>query len=77
MICMNPTTGEPNTPCQPNDIAWLTYSEAQALGGASPFKLDNAAASIISASILLVWATAWGIKQIVLVMRKHDDEKTE
>lgn len=37
--------------------------------GASPFALDVPAASAIAAAVLLVWAGAWGARQIINHLR--------
>lgn len=61
-----------SSPCAPMDSVVMTYGEYVAVvpqdkstGSASPFILTMQEGSAIAAAIALVWAVAWGYKQLI------------
>ncbi len=59
--------------CAPGELVVLTYGEFES-AAASPFHLTLAQGGAISASILLVWAAGWGVRQLVRVLRTPEPE---
>jgi hypothetical protein len=65
--------------CSDQQLSVLTGSEVRALqtqsSQNSPFALSLSEGSIIGASIILVWATAWGIKAMVRTIGSGEPER--
>lgn len=57
--------------CTASQYVVMTDAEFSTLT-ASPFRLTLAEGGAISTAILLVWAAAWGIKTIAVVLRHTD-----
>jgi hypothetical protein len=60
--------------CLPNQVALYSNTEFEQ-STASPFRLTLAEGSIVGASILALWATAWGIKALVRSISSGDPER--
>lgn len=57
------------------DYVLLTQTEFQQIS-TNPLHLSVEDATLITPAILLCWAAGWGIRQIVLVIRKSDSDST-
>lgn len=65
------TIGAETTSCTANQLIVLTQSQFDQ-GVVSPFRLTVAEGGAISGAILLLWALAFGVRQIVRMLRESD-----
>lgn len=65
------TIGADTTACTASQLVVMTQNELDNYV-ASPFRLSVAEGGAISGAILLLWALAFGVRQIVRMLRESD-----